>query len=96
MTADWCRGCCPNCGRQSKRAQTDDGYVYVFVMVSIPLSEPRFDGGPFDRSRKVAIWAPVDQYTGGIERTTMHLIYTLFHQGDGEMELVDFHRTMPS
>ena len=44
---------------------------------------------------KGAYWLPVDQYTGGIEHATMHLIYTrFFTKTMRDMGLVDFDEPM--
>jgi leucyl-tRNA synthetase len=40
-------------------------------------TSPGYDQGPFDPARG-KYWMPVDQYTGGIEHATMHLMYTRF------------------
>jgi leucyl-tRNA synthetase len=55
---------------------------------------PDYDQGPFDPAEG-AYWLPVDQYTGGIEHATMHLIYTrFFTRAMRRMGLVSFDEPM--
>ena len=55
---------------------------------------PDYDDAPFD-PKEGAYWLPVDQYTGGIEHATMHLIYTrFFTKAMKKMGLVDFDEPM--
>ena len=55
---------------------------------------PDFEDGPFD-PEEGEYWLPVDQYTGGIEHATMHLIYTrFFTMAMRDMGIVDFDEPM--
>jgi leucyl-tRNA synthetase len=76
---------CPTCGGEGKR-ETDtmdtfmcsSWYQYAYMNSHWKASEPlHADDTPYDPQEGV-YWLPVDQYTGGIEHATMHLLYTRF------------------
>jgi leucyl-tRNA synthetase len=86
---------CPKCGGPAKReTDTMDTFMcsswYHYAYVS-----PYFKGDvPWD-PQKGQYWLPVDQYTGGIEHATMHLLYTrFFTKALRDIGLVDFDEPM--
>ena len=76
---------CPQCGGDAER-ETDtldtfmcsSWYQYAYITPHHMAGEPiHRDDMPWDQA-KGEYWLPVDQYTGGIEHATMHLLYTRF------------------
>ena len=93
---------CPKCGGDAER-DTDtmdtfmdsSWYQYAYITpnfkAGVPLTE---DEMPWDKAAG-DYWLPVDQYTGGIEHATMHLLYTrFFTKALRDMGVVDFDEPM--
>ncbi len=89
---------CPKCGGAAER-ETDTmdtficsswyyyGYLAPYWQRGATLAK---DSQPWDLETMRA-WGPVDQYTGGIEHATMHLLYFRFYtKALADMGLLDF------
>ncbi len=75
---NWINTKCPKCGGKARR-ETDT--MDTFVNSSwyyLRYADPRNDKKIFSKS-KVDYWCPIDQYIGGPEHITMHLIYARFY-----------------
>ncbi|MHB8469646.1 MAG: leucine--tRNA ligase [Gaiellaceae bacterium] len=75
--AEWIDTPCPSCGGAGRReAETMDTFVdssWYFLR----YADPHNDEAPWRRDL-VDYWNPVDQYIGGVDHTTMHMIYARF------------------
>jgi leucyl-tRNA synthetase len=71
---DWINVPCPQCGAAARReAETMDTFVdssWYFLRYTDPHNAER----PW-RRELADFWNPVDQYIGGVDHTTMHMIY---------------------
>jgi leucyl-tRNA synthetase len=93
---------CPRCGADARR-ETDtmdtfmcsSWYNYAYVSPYWKAGEKLSpDDTPWD-PEKGTYWLPVDQYTGGPEHATMHLLYTrFFTKALADMGIVPFREPM--
>jgi len=93
---------CPECGGDAER-ETDtmdtfmcsSWYQYAYISPYWRRGEaPRADDTPWDAAVG-RYWLPVDQYTGGIEHATMHLLYTrFFTKALRDLGVIDFGEPM--
>ncbi len=77
VMTDWVNTACPCCGGQAKR-ETDTmpqwaGSSWYFMR----YCDPHFDGG-IGSKEALDYWMPVNWYNGGMEHTTLHLLYSRF------------------
>ncbi|MCR4313673.1 MAG: class I tRNA ligase family protein, partial [Candidatus Uhrbacteria bacterium] len=82
--ADWVNTLCPTCGGRAKR-ETDtmpnwagsSWYFLAYAMHSELGAKPS-DQLPTSNFQRLTYWMPVDLYNGGMEHTTLHLLYSRF------------------
>ncbi len=74
---DWINTTCPHCGGPAKR-ETDTmpqwaGSSWYFLRYTDPHNDKQLAS-----PEALAYWLPVDWYNGGMEHTTLHLLYSRF------------------
>lgn len=74
---DWVNTTCPHCGAPAKR-ETDTmpqwaGSSWYFLRYCDPYNDKEFAS-----KEALEYWCPVDWYNGGMEHTTLHLLYSRF------------------
>ena len=75
--AEWINTTCPHCGKPAKR-ETDTmpqwaGSSWYFLRYMDPQNDETLAS-----KEALKYWSPVDWYNGGMEHTTLHLLYSRF------------------
>ena len=74
---DWIKTTCPKCGKEAKR-ETDTmpqwaGSSWYFLRYMDPHNDKELAS-----KEALEYWSPIDWYNGGMEHTTLHLLYSRF------------------
>ena len=74
---DWIKTTCPKCGKEAKR-ETDTmpqwaGSSWYFLRYMDPHNNEELAS-----KEALEYWSPIDWYNGGMEHTTLHLLYSRF------------------
>lgn len=74
---DWVNTTCPKCGKAAKR-ETDTmpqwaGSSWYFLRYTDPHNNDELAS-----QKNMEYWLPIDWYNGGMEHTTLHLLYSRF------------------
>ena len=77
LFTDWVNTTCPHCGGPAQR-ETDTmpqwaGSSWYFLRYTDPHNDQAFAS-----PEALSYWLPVDWYNGGMEHTTLHLLYSRF------------------
>ena len=77
LMTDWVKCKCPKCGKDAER-ETDTmpqwaGSSWYFLRYCDPNNDKEFAS-----KEALDYWMPVDWYNGGMEHTTLHLLYSRF------------------
>ena len=81
---EWANTKCPKCGGPAKR-ETDtmpnwagsNWYYLAYILLGNQKSKIKNQKDIWDK-KKIKYWMPVDWYNGGMEHTTLHLLYSRF------------------